>query len=93
MISREEVKKIAKLARLAILEKEAAKYQKELSLILDYIEKMKKLDVSGVEPTSHPFSLENVMREDEPFKDVCLDLVSMAPQKKDKFVKVKSVFK
>jgi aspartyl-tRNA(Asn)/glutamyl-tRNA(Gln) amidotransferase subunit C len=93
MISKEEVKKIAKLARLAISEKETLKYQKELSLILDYIKEMEKADVSGVEPTSHPFSLENVMREDNPSKDVCLDLVSMAPDRKDNFVKVKSIFK
>ncbi|MFA5355468.1 MAG: Asp-tRNA(Asn)/Glu-tRNA(Gln) amidotransferase subunit GatC [Candidatus Paceibacterota bacterium] len=93
MISKEEVKKIAKLARLAISEKETAKYQKELSLILDYIEKMEKADVSKVEPTSHPFSLENVVREDKPEKDECANLVEMAPDKKDNYVKVKSILK
>jgi len=93
MISKEEVKKIAKLARLAISEKEISKDQKEMSLILEYIKKMEEVDVTGVNPTSHPFSLENVTREDEPRKDMCSDLVEMAPDKKDNFVKVKSILK
>jgi aspartyl/glutamyl-tRNA(Asn/Gln) amidotransferase C subunit len=54
---------------------------------------MEKADVSKVEPTSHPFSLENVVREDEPKKDKCADLVEMAPDKKDNYVKVKSILK
>jgi aspartyl-tRNA(Asn)/glutamyl-tRNA(Gln) amidotransferase subunit C len=93
MISKEEVKKIAKLARLAISDKEILKDQKEMSLILEYIKKMEEVDVSGVNPTSHPFSLENVTREDEPQKDFCRDLLEMAPDKKDNFVKVKSILK
>ena len=65
MISKEEVEHIAKLARLGLTEKEIGKFQKELSLILDYVEKLKEVDVSKVEPTSHPLKVENVMRKDE----------------------------
>ncbi len=65
MISKEEVKHIAKLARLGLTEKEIEKFQKELSSILDYVEKLKEVDVSKVEPTSHPLKMENVMRKDE----------------------------
>jgi len=64
MISKEEVKHIAKLARLGLTEKEIAKYQRELSSILDYVEKLKEVDVSRVEPTSHSIAMENVMRDD-----------------------------
>jgi len=53
MISKEEVQHIAKLARLGLTEKEIKKFQKELSSILDYIEKLKEVDVSSIEPTSH----------------------------------------
>ena len=70
MISREEVKHIAKLARLGITEKEEEKFTKELSKILDYVEKLKEVAVSKVEPTSHlstqaKRSVENVMRKDQ----------------------------
>jgi len=47
------VQHIAKLARLGLTEKEIGKFQKELSSILDYIEKLKEVDISKVQPTSH----------------------------------------
>ncbi|MFH1582501.1 MAG: Asp-tRNA(Asn)/Glu-tRNA(Gln) amidotransferase subunit GatC [bacterium] len=94
MISKEEVKHIAKLARLGISDKEITKYQKDLSSVLDYIEKLERVNVSGVEPTSHPFSSENVVREDEVLnKKDNGKLVDMAPDKKDNYVKVKSILK
>jgi aspartyl-tRNA(Asn)/glutamyl-tRNA(Gln) amidotransferase subunit C len=64
MISKEKVKRIAKLARLALSEKEVENYQKELSKILEYIEKLKEVDVSKIEPVFHPLKIKNVMRED-----------------------------
>jgi len=66
MISKEEVKHIAKLARLGLTEKEIRKFQEGLSSILDYIEKLKEVDISKVEPTSHSIKVENIMRGDEP---------------------------
>ena len=69
MIKKEEVKHIAKLARLGLTEKEINEFRKELSSILDYIEKLKKVDVVGVKPTSHPFKVENVTRRDEAKKE------------------------
>ncbi|MBI2042051.1 MAG: Asp-tRNA(Asn)/Glu-tRNA(Gln) amidotransferase subunit GatC [Candidatus Nealsonbacteria bacterium] len=65
MITLKEVENIAKLARLGITKAEIAKLQKDLSLVLGYAEKLKKVDVSGVEPTSHPLKIENVVRADE----------------------------
>jgi len=53
MISKEEVKHIAKLARLGLSDKEIGEFQKELSKILNYIEKLKEVDISNVKPTSH----------------------------------------
>ena len=94
MISKEEVKHIAKLARLGLSEKETEKFQKELSSILDYIEKLKEVDISEVEATSHPFFIENVMRKDEPYQgEDGKKLVGQSPEKKDNFIKVKSIFK
>ncbi|PIP24401.1 MAG: Asp-tRNA(Asn)/Glu-tRNA(Gln) amidotransferase GatCAB subunit C [Candidatus Nealsonbacteria bacterium CG02_land_8_20_14_3_00_37_10] len=107
MISKEEVKHIAKLARLGLTEKEIAKYQKELSSILDYIEKLKEVDVSGVGPTSHSVLVENVMRGDESQKPKAKTiypptalpprqaprqkLLELAPETKDGYLKVKSI--
>lgn len=70
MISKEEVKHIAKLARLGVTKKEKEKFRKELSSILDYFEKLKKVDMTKIkiEPTSHPLAIKNVMRKDEVLK-------------------------
>ena len=94
MISKEEVKHIAKLARLGLSDKEIGKFQKELSSILDYVEKLKKVDVSGIQATSHPLEVKNVVREDKPRKWEAGSerLVKMAPDKKEGYVKVKSIF-
>lgn len=95
MISRKEVQHIAKLARLGLTEKEIEKFRRELSSILGYVEKLKKVDVSKTEPTSHPRLIKNVMRNDEP-KDEGIEvrkkLIEMAPDSERGYVKVKSVF-
>ena len=93
MLSKEEVKHIAKLARLGLSDKEIGKFQKELSSILDYVEKLKKVDVSGVQATSHPLEVKNVVREDKPRKwEVESErLVKMAPDKKEGHIKVKKI--
>lgn len=68
MIQKEEVQHIAKLARLAITKKEEGKFQKDLSAILDYIEKLKKVDIAETPATSHPLSIKNITRKDEVLK-------------------------
>lgn len=92
MISQEEVKHIAKLARLGLTDKELKKYENELSSILGYIETLKKLDVSKIAATAHPFSIKNVVRSDEVEKKT-KNLVELAPEIKDNYIKVKSILK
>jgi len=65
MISKEQVKHIAKLARLSLSEKEVEKFQKQLGDILDYIKILDELNVEKEKPTSHVTGLINVFREDE----------------------------
>lgn len=65
MISKEEVQCIAALARISITKKEEGRFQKDLSAILDYIEKLKKVDISETKETSHPIAIKNAMRKDE----------------------------
>ncbi len=95
MITKGEVQHIAKLARLGLTEKEIEKFQKDLSSILNYIEKLKEVDVSGVEPTSHSVLIENVTRDDEMNNEqrtMNKKLMDLAPETKEGFLKVKSVF-
>ncbi|MCH7323081.1 Asp-tRNA(Asn)/Glu-tRNA(Gln) amidotransferase subunit GatC [Solibacillus sp. MA9] len=63
-LSKEEVKHVANLARLAITEEEAEKFAKQLGKITDFAEQLNELDTTNVEPTSHVLPLVNVLRED-----------------------------
>jgi aspartyl-tRNA(Asn)/glutamyl-tRNA(Gln) amidotransferase subunit C len=65
-ISREDVLHVAHLARLALTEEEVARFQEQLSAILEAVGKVQELDLEGVPPTSHPLDLVNVWRADEP---------------------------
>jgi aspartyl-tRNA(Asn)/glutamyl-tRNA(Gln) amidotransferase subunit C len=60
-----DVKYVAHLARLALTPEEEKKFGDQLGHVLGYIEKLKEVDVSGVEPTAHAFPLINVTRPDE----------------------------
>ena len=94
MITEKEVQHIAKLARLGITSEEEKKFTNELSSVLDYIEKLKEVDVTGVEPTSHSILVENIMREDQEslkLKTQNSKLLDLAPDKKDNYLKVKQV--
>ena len=64
MISREEVQNVARLARLHLTDDEAERMREQLDAILAYIDKLRELDVEGVEPTAHAVPLVNVMRDD-----------------------------
>ena len=66
MISRQEVEHVARLARLHFDEEELARLQPELGQIIDYVQQLAELDLSGLEPTSHAVALKNVLRPDEP---------------------------
>ncbi|WP_138417868.1 Asp-tRNA(Asn)/Glu-tRNA(Gln) amidotransferase subunit GatC [Aquibacillus sediminis] len=67
-ISKEQVKHVAHLARLALSEDEVEKMTKQLGDIIDYAELLNELDTDNVEPTTHTLDLKNVMRKDEPRK-------------------------
>ena len=60
-----DVKYVAHLARLSLSPDEEQKIGAQLGNILGYIEKLKEVDVTGVEPTAHAFPLVNVVRPDE----------------------------
>lgn len=94
MISKKEVKHVAKLARLGLTEKEIKKMQTELDLILDYFELLKEPDVSQVLPTSHSIGLENIIREDIAKKEspqTLQKILKQAPAKEKGHFRVKGI--
>lgn len=60
-----DVKYMAHLARLSLTPEEEQKMAAQLGSVLGYIEKLKEVDVTGVEPTAHAFPMVNVTRRDE----------------------------
>ncbi len=97
MISREEVKHIAELARIKLTESQIEKYQKELSGILDFVGTLANADTAAVTPIRQITGLESVYRKDEDRR--LLDqsngheLVKQAPEHRDGFVVVPEVIK
>ena len=92
MISKKEVQHVAQLARLGLKEKEIVKMQKELSAILDYIEKLKEVDISNVEFFVSSGKLKNVVREDKSKKaEKSRKLLDLAPDEKGGYLKVKQI--
>jgi aspartyl-tRNA(Asn)/glutamyl-tRNA(Gln) amidotransferase subunit C len=55
---------VAHLARLALTPDEKAKFSEQLGDVLKYIEQLKKVDVTGVEPTAHAYPVYNVWADD-----------------------------
>lgn len=64
-IDTEQVKKVAKLARLELTEDEITEFTGQLGAILEYVEKMNELDTTDVEPLAHCLPITNVLRDDE----------------------------
>ena len=94
MITKTEVQHIAKLARLGLTKKEIEKFQKELSRILDYAEKLKEVDVSEIQPMSHSVLIKNVLREDLPRSEDLerrRKIMEATPETKNGYLKVKSI--
>jgi aspartyl-tRNA(Asn)/glutamyl-tRNA(Gln) amidotransferase subunit C len=66
MLDRDQVLHVARLARLELSEDEVERMARELSKVLDHIEKIRELDLDGVPATSHVIDVVNALRADEP---------------------------
>lgn len=64
MIDLQEVQKVAKLARLTLSPGEETQFGAQLNDILGYVEQLKELDTTGVQPTTRAIELSNILRED-----------------------------
>ena len=88
-ITRDEVLHVARLARLELSDDEVAKFQEQLSDILEAVSKVSELDLSDVPPTAHPLQIANAWAEDEPRPCLPLDDVfANAPEREDDYFKV-----
>ncbi len=92
MITKKDVEYIAGLARIHLTEVEIEKLTTNLGGILGYVEQLKKLDVTNVEPTSHALPVQNVFRPDIVKPSLTQDeALRIAPQKHDGAFKVPQV--
>lgn len=66
MLDRDQVLHVARLARLELSEEEVERMVTELSKVLEHIEKLRELDLEGVQPTSHVVDVVNALRPDDP---------------------------
>jgi len=89
-LSRDDVLKLARLARLTITEDEVEKYRSELSEILKYFELLQDVDLTDLAPTTQVTGLTNVMREDEvvDYGVTADELLRGVPRKQDRLIKV-----
>jgi aspartyl-tRNA(Asn)/glutamyl-tRNA(Gln) amidotransferase subunit C len=91
-ISREDVEKVAKLARLQPTEAEVEEFTRQLGAILEYVDKMNELDTKGVEPLAHCLPVSNVFRGDEVKESLGTEkTLANAPQRDGDFFRVPKI--
>ncbi len=72
-ITRAEVAHVARLARLALEERELDALTGQMDAILGYVDKLNELDTQGIVPTAHAVPMENAFREDLPVSSIGID--------------------
>ena len=92
MINKEEVKHVAKLARLELTDEEVNKYSQQLGSILEYVEQMNEVNTTGIEPMPHAIPVYNVMREViVKYEQTKEELMANAPFEEDGFFRVPKI--
>jgi len=91
-ITLDQVKHVAKLARLALDDSKLEKFATQLESILEYVAKISQVDVGGVEPMAHALPVHNVFREDVVEPSLPVEAVLQnAPDSDGPFFKVPKV--
>ena len=91
-ISKQDVEKVAKLARLQLSEAELERFTGQLGAILEYVEKMNKLNTDNIEPLAHCLPVSNVFRTDEVKESLGTEkTLANAPQRDGEFFKVPKI--
>ena len=91
-ITKEEVKKVAHLARLELNEDEINNHEEQLEKILEYIKQLEKIDTNDVPCTSRAIEVFNVFRKDEKqISDCTEELLELGPSREEKYFKVPKI--
>ncbi len=91
-LSTDEVRHIARLARIALSDEEVERMRDQLSSILDHFEVLSDIDTDDVPPTAQSFELTNVERADEAGEPIERDLaLDGAPRREDGYFRVRAV--
>lgn len=96
MISKQDVRHIAHLARIELTPEEEEKFTDELSAIFGFVEELNQVDTEGIEPMTGGTLLESVMRKDQELQEdtnrKSQELLEEAPETRGGYVRVKAVF-
>ncbi|MCT7978281.1 Asp-tRNA(Asn)/Glu-tRNA(Gln) amidotransferase subunit GatC [Laspinema olomoucense] len=92
MIDREQIRKVAHLARLELTEAEEEQFTTQVGSILEYFEQLSELDTENIKPTTRAIDVSNVTRPDElqPFTDL-QSIMNAAPDVEGDFFKVPKI--
>ena len=91
-ITKDEVKKVAHLARLQLNENEINNHAEQLEKILEYIKQLEKIDTDDVTGTTRAIEVINAFRKDEKENSECAkELLELAPSREDKYFKVPKI--
>ena len=92
LINRATVERVASLARLQLSDDEVARLERELGEVLEYVERLKAIDTSNVEPMTSPIDRSTPLAADEPRDPLPAEaLMRMAPATFDKYITVPKV--
>jgi len=91
-LTEQQVRHVAKLARLKCTDDQIAKFTEQLASILEYVDQLDQVDTSAVEPLAHCLPVHNVFRQDEVQKSLSNDeALANAPQRDGEFFAVPKV--
>ena len=89
----DQVRQVAKLARLELGEGELAAARDQLNRVLGYVDALQEVETDGVEPLAHPLPISNVFRADEPQESLPVDqALANAPKRAGNYFAVPAVF-
>lgn len=92
MITIKDVEHVARLARLALTDKEKELFTQQLADIVSYVDLLNELDTTNIEPMAHAIPMVNVMREDIPEnKYIREDMLAISPYEEDGFIRVPKI--
>lgn len=92
MITEDDVRHTAKLARLSLTPEEVSRYTEQMGRILAFFDELAAIDTAGVPETSHPVPVANALRDDVPRPSLPLEaLLANAPHREGEFFRVPKI--